>query len=307
MWSVGTENRNPQSEFFTGDDFLLSLTSFRKDKSIQQMIDQLSRMENKINVIGQLVNPSSTAFDAGETYGSPGSGISPMGSVSPRTSRAETFPSFQHGQVTPGEISTSYRHLTAPHKVLLWPKIYEFLRKSGADDRDMLKVLDKEGTPWLLHLELEKHREILPVDTHLSAAPTSGLTVPSLRVKFDVLNEELMLKCTESYFNTYNVLYPLLVREDFVSRIHPDVLANGFGYGDFNSVIALLVFSLGKMAYDGVWGEPIDNNNGKRSGIRGGSAARPPGLDMFNEARKRLGFLATQTSLENIQVLQLTA
>ncbi|TID15171.1 Polyubiquitin [Venturia nashicola] len=279
----------------------------KKDKSIQQMIDQLSRMESKINVIGHTVNPSSTAFDAAETYGSPGSGISPMSSASPRLSRPETVSSFHPGQTWPSELSSSYRHLTAPHKVLLWPKIYEFLRKSGADDQEMLKILDKEGTPWLLHLELEKHREILPCDTYLSGDPTPGQMAPSLRVKFDDLDEEVMLKCIESYFNTYNVLYPLLVKEDFDSRIFPDVLANGFGYGDFNSVIALLVFSLGKMAYDGVWGDPIDGTTGNSSGIRGGSASRPPGLDLFNEARKRSGFISTQTSLENIQVLQLIA
>ncbi|KAE9964448.1 hypothetical protein BLS_008297 [Venturia inaequalis] len=279
----------------------------KKDKSIQQMIDQLSRIENKINVIGQTVNPTSTAFDPADTHGSPGSGISPQSQDSPRLSRPETFSSFQHGQGLPSEISSSYLHLTAPHKVLLWPKIYEFLRKSGADDQEMLKVLDKEGTPWLLHLELEKHKEILPCDTYLSSILTSGMTVPPLRVKYDALDEGLMLRCTDAYFNTYNVLYPLLVREDFVNRIYPDVLTNGFGYGDFNSVIALLVFSLGKMAYDGVWADAIDESNGKFSGIRGGSATRPPGLDMFNEARKRSGFLATQTTLENIQILQLIA
>lgn len=291
------------------------LTSIRKDKSIQQMIDQLCRMENKINVIGQTVVPSSTTFDAAETYGSPGSGISPMSPPSPRLSRAETFSSFQHEQANPSEVTTSFRHLTAPHKILLWPKIYEFLRKSGADGHEMLKLLDKEGTPWLLHLELEKHKKVLPCDAHLSSIPSSipsnipstGMTTPLSRVRFDVLNEELMLKCQESYFNTFNVLYPLLDRADFDRNVYPDVLANGFGYGDFNSIIALLVFSLGKMAYDGVWGDPISDTNGSPSGIRGGSASRPPGLDMFNEARKRLGFIATQTSLENIVILQLTA
>ncbi|QDS74774.1 hypothetical protein FKW77_001659 [Venturia effusa] len=279
----------------------------KKDKTMQLMMDQISRMENKINVIGLTVKPNSTVFDSAETYGSPGSGTSPLSPLSPRSSRAEAFSSFRQDQSFPSEVSSGYRHLTAPHKVLLWPRVYEFLRKSGAEHQEMLKLLDKEGTPWLLHLELEKHKEILPCDTYLASAPALGLMAPPLRVKFDVLNEELMLKCMDSYFNTYNVLYPLLVREDFDRNIFSDVVANGFGYGDANSVIALLVFSLGKMGYDGVWGDSIDDTNGRSSGIRGGSASRPPGLDLFNEARKRLGFIATQTSLENIQILQLTA
>jgi hypothetical protein len=269
-------------------------------------MDQLSRMENKINVIGLVVNPTSSAFDPADNSGSP-SGQTPISPHSPRSSRAETFSGFQQEQRLPSEVSNSYRHLTAPHKILLWPAVYSFLQKAGADSQEMLKVLSQEGTPWLLHLELEKHKECLPSDTHVSSQPVTGLSVGPSRVKFDVLDEELMLKCMDSYFNTYNVLYPLLVRKDFEKHVYPDVLANGFGYGDFNSVIALLVFALGKMAYDGVWGDPIDDTNGKASGIRGGSYSRPPGLDLFNEARKRLGFVATQTSLENIQVLQLTA
>lgn len=271
------------------------------------MLDQLSRMENKINVIGLTVNPASGAFDPTDMYGGSGSGQTPVSPHSPRSSRAETFSSFQQEHRLPSEVSTSYRHLTAPHKILLWPAVYSFLQKAGADSQEMLKVLSQEGTPWLLHLELEKHKECLPADTALSSQLVAGPVSGPGRVKYDVLDEELMLKCMDSYFNTYNVLYPLLVREDFETNIYPDVLTHGFGYGDFNSVIALLVFALGKMAYDGVWGEPIDDTNGKASGIRGGSASRPPGLDLFNEARKRLGFVATQTSIENIQVLQLTA
>lgn len=282
------------------------LMAGRKDKSIQQMMDQLSRMENKINVIGLTVHPTSSAFDPAETYGSP-SAQTPITPNSPRSARAEAFGNFQHDQRSPSEISTSYRHLTAPHKILLWPAIYSFLQKAGADSQEMLKVLNHGGTPWLLHLELDKHKYCLPADTILSSQPATGMSPVPMRVKFDVLDEGLMLKCMDSYFNTYNVLYPLLVRKDFEQYTYPDVLAHGFGYGDFNSVIALLVFSLGKMAYDGVWGDPIADTNGHGSGIRGGSASRPPGLDLFNEARKRIGFVATQTSLENIQVLQLTA
>jgi hypothetical protein len=274
------------------------------------MMDQLSRLESKINIIGLTVNPASSAFDLADNYGGSPSGQTPASPNSPRSSRAERaeiFSTFHQEPRVPLEVSTTYRHLTAPHKILLWPAIHSFLQKAGADSQEMLKVLSQEGTPWLLHLELEKHKDCLPSDTVLSNYPATALSSGPSRVKFEILNEKLMLKCMDSYFNTYNVLYPLLVREDFEKVIFPEVLAHGFGYGDFNSVIALLVFALGEMAWEGVWGDPIDDINGKTSGIRGGSASRPPGLDIFNEARKRLGFVATQTSLENIQVLQLTA
>lgn len=115
------------------------------------------------------------------------------------------------------------------------------------------------------------------------------------------------MRLIDSYFDSYNVLYPLIDKDEFLDNILPEVLEEGFGYGDFASVLVLLMCALGQIAHEGIWGDAIEVRDGWESGIRGGNAARPPGLDIFNEARMRTGFILTQTSLENIQILQLTA
>lgn len=95
-------------------------------------------------------------------------------------------------------------------------------------------------------------------------------------------------------------------RQNFISDTLTRVKAEGFD-GDTDSVIALLVFALGELAIEGSTGSPIEFHDGRPSGIRGGTASRPPGLALFNEARKRLGFVFTQCNLENVQILSLAA
>lgn len=87
---------------------------------------------------------------------------------------------------------------------------------------------------------------------------------------------------------------------------HRRVHTEGFD-GDTDSVIALLVFALGELAIEGSRGTPIGVHNGRPSGLRGGSLRRPPGLALFNEARKRIGFVLTECDLENVQIFSLAA
>lgn len=90
---------------------------------------------------------------------------------------------------------------------------------------------------------------------------------------------------------------------DTLTRVH----AEGFD-GDADSVVALLVFALGELAIEGSRGTPSEFHNGRPSGVRGGiSRDKPPGIGLFNEARKRMGFVMAQCDLENVQILSLAA
>lgn len=71
---------------------------------------------------------------------------------------------------------------------------------------------------------------------------------------------------------------------------------------DNDSVIALLIFALGEMSEEGSCGTPINTVVRRSSGVRGGSFDNPPGLTLFTEARKRLGFVITDCELENVQI-----
>jgi hypothetical protein len=115
-----------------------------------------------------------------------------------------------------------------------------------------------------------------------------------------------MHQLATAYFDTFNLMYPFMDRQDFISDTLTKVHTEGFG-GDPDSVIALLVFALGELAIEGSRGDPIEVYKGRPSGVRGGTAAKPPGLALFNEARKRIGFVLTDRDLENVQIYSLAA
>ena len=286
----------------------------KKDKSMQFMMEQLSRMEAKLDSLGHAVHSRDAPFDAlsSPSFSPSGSALaSPTAASSSKTMYSMSkFLQPVNDLRLPRESYLSPQHLTAPHKVLLWPAVTAFLQQSSLPLVDDLAAIAREGSVFLLRLELENQPNPLPY----------GLSAESLlvchvvnedagqsRVTFPDFTSEVLSRYTDIFFNTYNVFYPLLDRHEFTSIVLPEVVARGFGYGDYNSVIALLVFALGRMAYDGVWAQPIQNVPGRAAGIRGGSVSRPPGLDFFNEARKRMGFLSTPVSLQNIQILQLSA
>jgi hypothetical protein len=277
------------------------------------MMQQLTRMETKLNVIGLQVTPNNDIWDT-PTSTPPGTTSTPASAQLvelPFGQPPATLPVATQPQLNrlPYEKGTSFQHLTTPHKILLWPAINEYMQQNGIETSETASILRQEGTAWFLRLELKKYSESLPCDTALLSRSTGhGQSLDGQnRVTFANLTEDRMMRLTDSYFDTYNVLYPLIDRDDFEERVVSQVIEEGFGYGDSASVISLLVFALGQIAIDGQWAPPIETINGQESGIRGGDATRPPGLDLFNEARKRLGFILTQTNLENIQILQLTA
>lgn len=115
-----------------------------------------------------------------------------------------------------------------------------------------------------------------------------------------------MHQLATAYFDTFNFIYPFMDRQNFISDTLTKVHTEGFN-GDADSVIALLVFALGELAIEGLRGNPIEVYKGRASGVRGGTAAKPPGLALFNEARKRIGFVLTDCDLENVQIYSLAA
>ena len=127
------------------------------------------------------------------------------------------------------------------------------------------------------------------------------------RLTFPALTRDKMLRLSTNYFDTFNLLYPFMDRQNFLSDTLTRVQGEGFD-GDKESVIALLVFALGEVAVEGTRGQPIEQDkNGRLSGIRGGSVSKPPGLPLFNEARKRIGFVLTGCDLETVQIYSLMA
>lgn len=110
---------------------------------------------------------------------------------------------------------------------------------------------------------------------------------------------------TDAYFSTFGVLCPMLNQYTFTTEVASRTLREGYTNGDLGAVLALTVFALGELAIEGTFGKPISVQKGLQSGFRGGSADIPPGIELFSEARRRLGFIATSCTLENVQILLL--
>lgn len=92
-----------------------------------------------------------------------------------------------------------------------------------------------------------------------------------------------------------------------MNRTVAPLLRDGYADGDPHAVLALLVFALGQVAIEGVFERPLCMIDGRPSGFRGGTAEHPPGLATFNEARRRIGFILTQSALETVQIMLLEA
>lgn len=265
------------------------------------ILDTLARLENKFDNLA-ITGPGSTP-----NVSSPGLPSSTSGLQSP-PSQQQQSESASSRAIPQGPIS--YQHLTVPHKILLWPGVYIYLINSGVTAASDLQYVLQEGTPWFIKREMEKHPDPLPSDVGL---PCFAINVGSIEqgrasnVAFPTLTIQQIQEYSDAYFNTFHVLYPLLNRESFMNNIVARLLREGYGDGDAGSVLALLVFALGQVAIEGVFARPVSVIGGSPSGFRGGTVDQPPGLGLFNEARRRLGFIATQCTLENVQILLLQA
>lgn len=209
----------------------------------------------------------------------------------------------------PAEIANQSQPISHAHKIWLWPALRDTLTTSGIEVVQGIGFLQCNEVGWLAWLQ----KQIWPEcgsDNEVLRSPGQGAQksdgVEKDSLYFGLTFEE-MQHFSNFYFNTFNYLYPLLDRKSFFSRTLVKFIREGVDCGITDSVVTLLVLALGELAFDGSFGEPVAREDGKPSGLRGGSAKRPPGLSLFNEARKKMGFVATQYELENVQIFSLAA
>lgn len=263
------------------------------------ILDTLTRLENKFDTLALGNDTSEHSALRKQSQSSPST------SSAQKTSKIRDFP-----HEFPRELQQTYQHLTVPHKIVLWPSIYIHLINTGIQATNDLQYVLQEGTPWFIRQEMEKHTQTLPYDVALpyfvinSSLREQGY---SSNVAFPTLTIQNIQEQCDAYFNTFNVLFPLLNRDSFMNRTVAPLLRDGYADGDPNAVLALLVFALGQVAIEGVFEKPISMFDGQPSGFRGGTLEHPPGLAIFNEARRRTGFIFTQSTLETVQIMMLQA
>ena len=284
----------------------LQLNPFhRKDKTMVHILDSLTRLENKFDTLA-LTNGNTPSSDSTNN-----SHVKkPLSITSPSINSLEKRSPIdqQYSHEFPRELQRSYQHLTVPHKIILWPSIYLHLVNSGISATSDLQYVLQEGTPWFVRQEMTRHPHSMPSDValpHFSVNSGSQDRGFSSKVAFPTLSIQRIQEQCDAYFNTFNVLFPLLNRDTFMNKTVAPLLRDGYGDGDVDAVLALLVFALGQVAIEGVFDPPISVVGGQPSGFRGGTVDKPPGLATFNEARRRIGFISTQSSLQNLQILLL--
>jgi hypothetical protein len=243
----------------------------RKDKTMVHILDSLARLELKMD-----------------------HAISGGGMMTPanETSHSDTDPFLTHVPAK-GRNAMAYEHVTAPHKIILWPSVYIFLANTGNSAAAESQNILQQGTAWFLQQE----RQFQGYGICNKVAQPDALDAMLFR------SEEL---CS-AYFDNFNVLAPILDKDRFIKDVMNPALGNRCQGQDAGTVLTWIVLALGEVAIKGVFGEPMTQNKDAPSGLRGGTADKPPGFEYFNEARKRLGFIFTQISVEVVQIMLLMA
>jgi hypothetical protein len=203
-----------------------------------------------------------------------------------------------------------HHRLTVPHRVILWPQVRIYLVNLGLLDDSELNHIKDMGTPLFIRLELERQTDLLPCTPGLPSIPLRNVISDhsqTARHVFPAITMQHAQEYTEAYFHNFNTLYPILDHASFSEDLVECALREGYVDGDPQIVLALMVFALGQVAIDGIRGQPISTHNGVPSGFRGGTLSKPPGIEIFNEARRRMGSVATMCTVENAQIMLLQA
>lgn len=179
-------------------------------------------------------------------------------------------------------------NISVSHRVMFWPAVSPLVLSSNENAASDLRFLATVGSPWLLQKDLSRHAGSLPCDEN---APCYRLQ--SGAVVFSDLSVQQVDTYSAAYFNTFNRLFPLLEADHFMDKVVARLLSEGYKDDDPEGVLALLVFALGHLAHDGVLQYSTRTGAEGHSGFRGGTIERPSGLSLFNEARRRLGFITT--------------
>ncbi|KAH7417248.1 hypothetical protein BKA64DRAFT_294755 [Cadophora sp. MPI-SDFR-AT-0126] len=271
----------------------------KKDKTLVEILDRLKSLEDKVDRIPTGRIPQGF----GPPQHTPSSQPSFNTEIEPSS---DSTPSGRQ----PSSPYQPYRHASAAHKILAWPALQQLMLQVLPSNAGDLKTLESDGTSFLVRMHDGQPK--LPMDEPLQDRPFVGMQTQATRnsggprITFPALTRDAMYRLTAAYFDTFNFLYPFMDRRTFESDTLAKVCSEGFD-GDVDSVIALMIFCLGEVAIEGLTGNPIGNFKGIPSGVRGGSTGRPPGLSLFNEARKCLGFVVTDFELENVQIFALFA
>ncbi|KAJ4062331.1 hypothetical protein NW756_003811 [Fusarium oxysporum] len=166
------------------------------------------------------------------------------------------------------------------HQVLFWPAIQSALPES------VKLMCQMQGGTYSTRLEASRPKLPHAASVDISSDWLSKLSIATLKQLSDV------------YFTTFNLANPILDQKTYFQRTLGVAIDGNFGIC-IESCIVLVVMALGSMGQKAL----------QEAGFAGTPASSPyvgqdgemPGLDFFNEARKRFGFLMCEQDLQACQ------
>lgn len=293
---------------------LLLTRFYRKDRTLLEILDRIKGLENKLDGLNIRASfppatyhsiPNHMPTTATSLSMSPGI-IDPLSTTSFPNSNPR---SVEPHSSTSGSSDDQYIYASSATQMMGWPVMQHLLepikdRVSGLNPA----TIEQDGPRIVLGIHDHHQRMPLSADGSEGQMKTIGplaMQAPGgLPVTLATLTWEMMQRLSKAYFDSVNFLFPLVDRQVFNTQIIPSLAQGGLDES-MEATIALIVFALGELVISGTQGIPIRVYNGRPSGIKGGTAREPPGLALFNEARKRMGFNLTQCSIENVQIFSL--
>lgn len=275
----------------------------KKDKTLVEILERIKSLEGKIdNLAAQGLAPNFSSSISGDALvQTPAPMGSVRGSIASVSSSAFVPALPSDTMMSPG-IATHYSYVSSVHAMLGWPTVQELLKVvlPILPGRDQGSLIEQDGIPILqrpgpsLPLATPARRRSRAASNLESPAPTSS---PSPTQVLNSLTWDSVQVLTKAFFDTFNLLHPIVDRQAFISTTLPAMLTSGLVFDEsIQSTLTYLIFALGEVAID-AYSHP--------GGVKGRTAAQHPGLVFFNEARRRMGFSLTECSLENVQVFAL--
>jgi hypothetical protein len=170
------------------------------------------------------------------------------------------------------------------HQVLFWPAIQAALPES------VKLMCQMNGAVYSTRLEAARPKLPHAMSVDMSSDWLSKLSIATLKELSDV------------YFTTFNLATPILDQKTYFQRTLGVAIDGNFGVC-IETCIVLVVMALGLMGQKamreaGFVSTPVSSPYPHFSR---GQDEEMPGLDFFNEARKRFGFLMCEQDLQACQ------
>ncbi|EWZ32846.1 hypothetical protein FOCG_12727 [Fusarium oxysporum f. sp. radicis-lycopersici 26381] len=249
----------------------------RNEASLGMIVNILRRIEGKID--------DSKPHDSNPTeHRSIATALRPFNPRSPaNSSEVLGVPSFLRHETIDSPAAPNDPNPAisfSAHQVLFWPAIQSALPES------VKLMCQMQGGTYSTRLEASRPKLPHAASVDISSDWLSKLSIATLKQLSDV------------YFTTFNLANPILDQKTYFQRTLGVAIDGNFGIC-IESCIVLVVMALGSMGQKalqeaGFAGTPV-------SSPYVGQDGEMPGLDFFNEARKRFGFLMCEQDLQACQ------